>query len=969
MIAVRSVTRGIMRIVFGGGRTDNSEQTALTSSTRKGSGARLPRSITSAACLLLASTAIPAFAGEEVVYEDAPDWIEPVDLDMVERDPSNNLVVQDKQIRIEDGRLWEYSDTVYRLSSLAELGQVGTLTAQWLPDKGDLIVHEISILREGETIDVIEQGERMEVLRRERLLERRIIDGSLTATMSVPGLQVGDELRMRYSVTNSDQALGREVQSQSFLWREPGKVADYARVLASWSEDLDVRFQAGPDFEIGAPEQRDGHNWLSVTLPLPEGEDFPFDAPARFRRPTLLQLGTFENWSEVSSVMAPYYKVDGALKGLDDLKAKVDAIAAMPGTELDRAVAALELVQEDIRYLLNGLDGGNYLPQDVATTWEKKYGDCKAKTVILLAILDELGIEAEAVLASTNRGELVATSLPLPGAFNHVLVRATIDGQQYYMDGTSLGANVDVVGNVPPFYYTLALREGGAELEEIVQEMPRVADMGIELIMDASLGGDLPILGTAKMSMIGPRAAQMNAASEKVTDDNKQRMAGAFRRLVNGRVSVLDVRIEEGDDDSEATVVVDAILPPLLSFDGTTGEYEPRLPSGSFKFSPDRSRKAWRNLPARVRPPNSATALFRITLPETEEAFELRGGEELDLTVAGQRFERTVELDGRNLLIKEEQTSLGGEIPAEEFRAERRKSSQLARSQVKLIAPEGVPRRWRFAEGADRSVLAPIDAAMGRLIADDPEETRPYLNRASFRYDTYDFAGALEDMNSAIDIEATARMFEQRAFIHEELLDLQSARADLEEAYALDPSHDRAIQLARMLTDLGEITEARDLLAEVDGDEDTRRSLAYAMADVEAVDGNGSAGLALLADLVLDAPNNPDVLNSKCWFMGTWQIALSDAIPVCTKAVENSKNTAMALDSRALAFLRTGRLEEALADAEAALELNPEQTETLLLRGLILRELGNSEGESNIASAIARSPSIARKYRRWGFEF
>ncbi|QUL39130.1 DUF3857 domain-containing protein [Erythrobacter sp. JK5] len=903
-----------------------------------------------------------------MLYEPAPDWIIPVDVSTVERDPTNNLVVQDTQIRIEDGRLWEYTDTVFRISSLQELGQVGTLTARWLPDKGDLIVHEIAILRDGETIDVIAQGERMDTLRRERMLEMQIIDGTLTATMSVPGLQVGDDLRMRYSVTNSDQALGREVQSQSLLWREPGKPADFARITASWAEDLPVRYQTGPERDIVTPELRDGHKWLSVMMPLPEAEDFPYDAPARYRVPSLLQLGTFKDWAEVSSVMAPYYKVDGALDELDDLKQRVDAIRNSGGSELEQAVAALELVQEDIRYLMNGLDGGNYLPQDVATTWEKKYGDCKAKTVILLAILAELGIAAEPVLASTNRGEFVPTSLPLPGAFNHVLVRATIAGQHYYLDGTSLGANIDVVGNVPPFYYTLAIRDGGAELEEIVQDLPRVAEMGIAFDMDASLGGDLPMLGTVTMTFLGPRAAQMNSNAEKVTDENKQSMGSGFRRLLGGEVNVLDVTIEQGDDDSEATVVVEAIFPPLIKYDGSVGEFAPQLPSGRFNFSPNRSKQAWRDLPARVNPPNTATGEFRITLPETEGEFEIKGEQEIDLIVARQQFRRNVTLEGRELVIVEQQTSLGGEVPAEEFRTERRKSAQLARSQVKVVAPKDMPRRWRFAEGADRSVLAPIDAALGRLIEEDTDETGPYLNRASFRFSTYDFAGALADLDSAIAIEATAGLFEQRSFIHENLLDFDSAAADLEEAYLLDPSHERAIALARMMTDAGKLEEARDLLAEVDGNEEVQRTLAYAMADVEAVGGNGAAGLELLADLLIDAPNNGDVLNSKCWYMGTWQVDLDDAISVCTKAVENSANTAMALDSRALAFLRNGMFDEALADADAALELNPDQTETLLLRGLILRARGEERGQADIASAIARSPALARQYRRWGFE-
>ena len=99
-------------------------------------------------------------------------------------------------------------------------------------------------------------------------------------------------------------------------------------------------------------------------------------------------------------------------------------------------------MQEDIRYLLNGLDGGNYIPQDVATTWEKKYGDCKAKTLILLALLDQLGIVAEPVLASVEAGNAVPVSLPLPGAFD------LPDGRRVSLLEASIGDGEAVVGFV-----------------------------------------------------------------------------------------------------------------------------------------------------------------------------------------------------------------------------------------------------------------------------------------------------------------------------------------------------------------------------------------------------------------------------------------------------------------------------------------------------------------------------------------
>ncbi|QIQ86997.1 MAG: DUF3857 domain-containing protein [Erythrobacter sp.] len=918
--------------------------------------------------LALAAASAPALAGDEILYEPAPDWVEAIDLASIERDPANGQVVQDKQVRIESGRLWEYFDNVYRINSLQEMTQVGTITAQWLPDKGDLIVHEIAILREGETIDVLAAGEEMEVLRREQLLERQILDGSLTATMSVPGLQVGDELRVRYSVTNSDQALGDEVQTQTMLWRDPNKLADFGRVLVSWEDGLPVEYRAGPDFDLATPELRDGFRRLEVTMPLPEAEEYPFDAPWSYRRPPILQLGTFDGWGEVSSVMAPYYRTEGALDGLGDLAAKIDAIRSREDGELARAVAALELVQEDIRYLMNGLDGGNYIPQTVAETWEKKYGDCKAKTLILLAILDELGIEAEPVLASIQRGALVESSLPLPGAFDHVLVRATIGGKHYYLDGTGIGANLEIVGNVPPFLYTLPIRPEGAALERIVQEVPRVPDVSIEFALDARLGGDLPMPGTITMKLLGAGAAQMNASADKLTDDAKRALGGRFASFAGGEVNVVDMRIEQGDDDSEATVVVEALFPSLVSYDGSVGEIEPQLPTGSFRFRPDRSRRKWRDLPVIVPPPRSSIGTYRFTLPETRGDFEIRGERTLDITVANQRFEREVTLSDGELVISEKQTSLGGEVAPEDIRGERRKALGLARAKLKVVVPEDMPRRWRFAEGADRGGLAGIEAMLAKMIEQQPDETGPLLRRANFRFVTYDFHGALADMNAAIEIEATAQLFQDRAFVHAELRDFERMATDLEEAWLLDPTPERAIALARTLTDLGRTDEARDILGEVDGDEGVQRSLAYALADVEALEGDGRAGLDRFAELLLDAPNDGSVLNAKCWYMGIWQVEIADAVATCTRAVENSENTAVALDSRAMIFLRNGRLEEALADAEAALDLDPDQTETLLLRGLILREMGRDEAEADIAAALARSPRIREDYRRWGFE-
>src|SRR5688500_19727292 len=133
----------------------------------------------------------------------------------------------------------------------------GTIQATWLPDKGDLLVHRVAIVRGEQTIDVLGQGAKFDVLRREQELELRMLDGALTATLPVPGLRVGDVLRTSYTVTTSDQALDKEVQTTEALLAQPFE-AGLARGRISWPGDAGVRWRAGEGSELPRPPGRAG---------------------------------------------------------------------------------------------------------------------------------------------------------------------------------------------------------------------------------------------------------------------------------------------------------------------------------------------------------------------------------------------------------------------------------------------------------------------------------------------------------------------------------------------------------------------------------------------------------------------------------------------------------------------------------------------------------------------------------------
>ncbi|MCA1661395.1 MAG: DUF3857 domain-containing protein [Novosphingobium sp.] len=359
-----------------------------------------------AAIVLLPLTAVTARAGDTPLYQPAPAWVEPVDAIAVAAKSTGPVVLFDLQQRIEGDRVTTYVDSAFRLDTPQALTQLGTLTAAWLPDKGDLVIHRAELLRDGAAIDLLDNGPRFSVLRREQQLEQRSLDGMLTATMPVAGARLSDVIRLAISISSADAALGGNVQRIDALPARPFE-AGMARFKVSWPASRRLTFAGKPELTLPEASERDGIKQLVVALPLAKPKDLPKDAPARFGLPPQLQMTSFADWQDVSRTFAKLFASEDRLAGDSALGAEVARIAAAGADPVERMAQALRLVQDRISYLANGMNGGNYVPQSPAETWSARYGDCKAKTLLLLAMLRELGIESEAVLVNTRFGDAV----------------------------------------------------------------------------------------------------------------------------------------------------------------------------------------------------------------------------------------------------------------------------------------------------------------------------------------------------------------------------------------------------------------------------------------------------------------------------------------------------------------------------------------------------------------------------------
>lgn len=922
---------------------------------------------------LLLTTALvtqPALAGDEVLYDDAPAWVDEREIETEGRDSGEAIVLFDSQARIESGRLTTYVDTAVALDSPQTLTQFGTLSATWLPDKGDLTIHTAELIREDEVIDLLGRDQRFEILRREQGLESRLLNGALTATMTVPGARLGDVVRLAYSITISDQAMGEDVQWQAGLIADPFPLGD-GRVSVSWPEDLEVTRLRKGKTEIEEPRVVDGFNVWSVELPVGEVDEVPYDAPMRFQIGELMQVTTYRDWQAVSSNMAKHYKVAGSIAPGGDLASEVARIAAESDDKLTRTALALRLVQDDVSYLLNGLDGGNYLPQSPEETWENRFGDCKAKSVLLLAMLQELGVTSEVVLIRTQGGDALPLLAPMPGNFDHMIVRAEIDGKTYWLDGTSAGTRKDTIDAIPRFYYALPLRDEGAELIKLEERSQETPDRVVRLKVDQSAGVRLPALFEIEIEFRGLIGGQWRTIADQGDEDMRDNAVANAVSSVVGQVQLVDEHISYDAETGVALITARGALASPWSRDDI--EYELVAPSQAAKavgFSADRARASWREIPLKLNGPTFYSTEFELLLPDDGQVFELDGTEEAQATIGGVEVSSRASLDGDRFTLSQTMRSVNEELPADQIPVARRALARFDRSLPVLQSAGGVRELWEYF-GNDRRLLAPYEALYSDAIFEAAkDDTKPLLNRAGFRIAVYDHKGALKDVEAALEIEASRDLYLTRASLRRELGDLEGALADLQLAEDLDPDGSTYPVQVEVLALLGQTEEGIALAEDYQAFADDPVAETSLLATAYGWAGSVEEGIDLLQTAIRRRPGDGTLLNALCWKAAIWDVVTEERLGTCVEAVEKSDYSAGALDSRALAHLRLGNLDAARADIDAALLAEPGLTPSLFLRGIIKIEQGKEdEGREDIALALAMNPSLEANYRAWGLKF
>lgn len=314
--------------------------------------------------------AAPALAARKPEFGPPPKWVDVAPIPPAppaEGAPAIQTLLDDNQSRLGPQGDSFYNRRVQRVLKPEGLPALTTFGLTWDPEDEVVTLHGLKIIRDGKTIDLLGKGKKLLVLRRENDLERAMLDGRMSASQQIEGLQVGDILDSSWTHTGRDPVVGNRSYDMEGLGF-PGVAGRY-RARLSWPEGAPIRYRTTLGFGEPKVTTRDGLTWLELDTPNAQAPKPPVGAPQRFRRLGYMEVSGFQSWNEISRIMEPLYSRAATLSAESDLRAEIDAIAARTTDPKARAFAALRLVEEKTRYFFIGIGDGGYVPALADETW------------------------------------------------------------------------------------------------------------------------------------------------------------------------------------------------------------------------------------------------------------------------------------------------------------------------------------------------------------------------------------------------------------------------------------------------------------------------------------------------------------------------------------------------------------------------------------------------------------------------
>ncbi|MBN8232797.1 DUF3857 domain-containing protein [Corallococcus macrosporus] len=379
-----------------------------------------------------------------------------------EEETSVSRLLVEEQVRVSGHSQEHYLHSARKVLSPQGIDSVTDIQLSFDPTYQKLTVHGIWRIRDGRREDLFQPAE-ARVIQQEPELQNRLYNGALSVVPFLRDVRVGDTVEVAYTLEGANPVFGGRF-SDFVVVGKPFPVGHFAyRLLWPEGRSLYVRDFAAPG--LTRSEALLGNEREIILerrhVPAVHSED---NVPGWQPVYPWLQLSEYKDWNDVARWASALFQVPARSKALEQ---EIRRLSKEPTPEA-RFVAALRFVQDEVRYLGIEMGPNSHQPHPPDEVLQRRFGDCKDKSLLLVTLLKGLGIDAQPALVNTGLTQLLDGWRPTARAFDHAIVHATVGGRELWVDPTATLERGGLDSYEPPPYgRALIVAPGTTELSVI----------------------------------------------------------------------------------------------------------------------------------------------------------------------------------------------------------------------------------------------------------------------------------------------------------------------------------------------------------------------------------------------------------------------------------------------------------------------------------------------------------------------
>ncbi len=375
--------------------------------------------------------------GQEAKPDMAPPakWVVPIafnpraKLDAVDPSQEMRWILKDRQINAQDNETFNHQ--VRQVLTPAGVKNGSHISIDYDPSYQLLTFHWVRIWRGTNSLNRLDP-DKIQVSQRGLDAGEQLFSAEKSALLLLEDVRMGDIIDCAYSLQGGNPvfagAFSARVEAQSshpidrlttrLLW-PPG------RRLYVQNHGTDIKYLTA---------RKDGLIEFTWNLARVPGLREEPPLPVWYQPFPWVQLSEFPKWSDVNHLALGLFTNTAPLS--PELTRKINEWKRLPAGE-DRVLAALRFVQDEIRYLGIETGASGYKPASPSTVFARRFGDCKDKSLLLVAVLRTLGIDAHPTLVNTRLRQTVFDLHPLATVFDHAITQVNLDDRTYWLDATA----------------------------------------------------------------------------------------------------------------------------------------------------------------------------------------------------------------------------------------------------------------------------------------------------------------------------------------------------------------------------------------------------------------------------------------------------------------------------------------------------------------------------------------------------